>query len=164
MGQYKVSSINQKNFGLTLNDKLIGELVYPKWYSFKADINIDGKTEYKFVTKGRWNYKIELQQNNKTLLELKISWKGIVLKTHFDNKEKNYLLKLKTLLSRNYILIDTDKNELVSVDTDFQWKKLRFDYTIATTDEFDKLENKELFLFTILHSINYHKAMAMAAA
>jgi len=164
MGKYKANSTNQRNFSLTEDDKLIGELVYPKWFSFKADVNIDDKTEYKFVAKGRWNYKIELQQNEKSVLELKISWKGIIIKTHFDDKEINYLLKRQTLLSNSFVLIDTDKNELVKIDTDFQWKKLRYDYDITTTNEFDKLENKKPLLFAIFHSINYNKAMTAAAA
>ncbi len=164
MGQYKANSLSLRSFSLTNNNKMVGELVYPKWYSFKADIIINDKTNYKFATKGRWKSKLVLQQDDKTLAELKMTWKGVVIKTKFDNKEQNYLLKAKTFLNRKYVLIDTDKNELVLADTDFQWKKLRCDYDITTTDEFEKLDNKEVLLFVILHGINYYQTIVAGAA
>lgn len=105
-----------------------------------------------------------MQQDDKTLAELKMTWKGVVIKTKFDNKEQNYLLKAKTFLNRKYVLIDTDKNELVLADTDFQWKKLRCDYDITTTDEFEKLDNKEVLLFVILHGINYYQTIVAGTA
>ncbi|MBS1592588.1 MAG: hypothetical protein JST07_10840 [Bacteroidetes bacterium] len=164
MGQYRADSINSQNFSLTFDNEKIGELVYKKWYSFSAEILINDCKKYQLEPKGLWDSKIELKDGNEILLEFKMGWKGIVIKTHFDNEEKHFLLKLKGLLSNKFILLDDDNGELVVVETDFKWSKLRFAYNIETTKIFDNLKNKEIFLLTILHCINYYITIIVAAA
>ena len=85
-----------------------------------------------------------------------MGWKGIIIKTFFNSKEETYLLKLNGLLSNKFVLIDTDKNELMVAETDFKWNKLNYDYNIETTRDFDDFDKKELLLLTILHCINYY--------
>ncbi|MDP3680212.1 MAG: hypothetical protein Q8R22_05195 [Flavobacterium sp.] len=156
MGQYKANSIDSKSFILTIENTKIGELNYNEWYSFKAEIQLADNSIYQLEPKGFWDSKIELKKAEKTLLEFKMGWKGIVIKTNFNENEKNYLLKLKGLLSNKFILIDAEENEILAVDTDFKWNKFNFDYTIETSTEFDTMENKELMLLTILHCVNYY--------
>ena len=91
-----------------------------------------------------------------------MGWKGIVIKTNFNENEKNYLLKLKGLLSNKFILVDAEENEILAVDTDFKWNKFNFDYTIETSTEFDTMKNKELMLLTILHCVNYYLTIIVA--
>jgi hypothetical protein len=93
-----------------------------------------------------------------------MGWKGILITTNFNESKKKYLLKLKGLLSNRFILIDAEENEILTVDTDFKWSKLNFDYTIETSTELDNMENKELMLLTILHCINYYLTIIVAAA
>lgn len=163
MGKYKANSTNSLNFDLFFDDKKIGDLVYEKWYSFKAKIQMSDDTNFQLEPKGFWDAKIELKDNTKTLLEFKMGWNGIVIKTFFNNTEGNYLLKLKGLLSSKFVLIDTEKNELMVADTDFKWRKLNYDYNIETSKEFDKFDNKELLILTILHCINYYMAIIASA-
>ena len=40
MGQYKANATNSKNFSLTFENQIIGELIYKEWYSFNAEILI----------------------------------------------------------------------------------------------------------------------------
>jgi protease II len=162
MGQYKVNSLNSKSFILTIENTKIGELNYTEWYSFKAEIKLADNSIYQLEPKGFWDSKIELKKAEKTLLEFKMGWKGIVIKTNFNENEKNYLLKLKGLLSNKFILIDAEENEILAVDTDFKWNKFNFDYTIETSTEFDTMENKELMLLTILHCVNYYLTIIVA--
>ena len=162
MSQYKTNSTNSKNFNLTFENQSIGALIYKKWYSFNAEISIvEGKT-YQLEPVGFWNSKIELKDGEKKLLEFKMSWKGIIIKTFFENEQKSYLLKLKGLLSNKFILIDTDNKELLAAETDFKWNKLNMDYNIETTNELENLPNKELLLLTILHCINYYMTMIVS--
>ena len=162
MGQYKANSINSKSFILTIENTKIGELNYNEWYSFKAEIQLADNSIYQLEPKGFWDSKIELKKAEKTLLEFKMGWKGIVIKTNFNENEKNYLLKLKGLLSNKFILVDAEENEILAVDTDFKWNKFNFDYTIETSTEFDTMENKELMLLTILHCVNYYLTIIVA--
>ena len=164
MGHYKANSINSKSFSLTTENSKIGELNYTTWYSFKAEIQLADHSIYQLEPKGVWDQKIELKKEETTLLEFKMGWKGILIKTDFDGVEKNYLLKLKGLLSSKFILVDSEENELLAVDTDFKWSKLNFDYAIETSTEFDSMKNKELMLLTILHCINYYLTFVSGAA
>ena len=52
----------------------------------------------------------------------------------------------------------------MAAETSFKWSKLNFDYNIETTQVFDKFENKELLLLTILHCINYYITIVAAAS
>ena len=149
MGQYKANSINSQNFNLTFGNQKIGELIYEKWYSFNAEILMSDGAKYQLEPKGFW--------------EFKMSWKGIIIKTFFDNKEDTFLLKLNGLLSSKFVLIDTDKRELMVAETDFKWNKLNYDYNIETTQNFDKFDNKELLILTILHCINYYMTIFVSA-
>jgi hypothetical protein len=158
MGHYKVNSTNTSDFILTTKNVKIGELKYSKWYSFKADMLLADNSLYQLVPKGLWDSKIELKQGEKTILYFEMGWKGIVI--HFIESDKNYLLRLKGLLSSKFLLMDTDEKELLAVETDFNWRKLTFDFTIETSNEFDNLENKEVLLLTVLHCVNYYMAFA----
>ncbi|WP_373331029.1 hypothetical protein [Salmonirosea aquatica] len=137
---------------------------YTTWYSFKAEIQLADYSTYQLEPKGFWDQKIELRREEETLLEFKMGWKGIVIETNFNGREKNYLLKLKGLLSSRFILIDSEENEVLAVDTDFKWSKLNFEYNIETTIEFDTVKNKDLMLLTILHCINYYLTVINGAA
>jgi hypothetical protein len=156
MGQYNANSTNSQNFSLTFENQKVGELIYKKWYSFNAEIKLSDGSIFQLEPKGFWDSKIELKDGSKTLLAFKMGWKGIIIKTFFQNKEDAYLLKLNGLLSSKFVLIDTDKNELMLAETDFKWNKLKYDYNIETSKKFDDFEDKELLLLTILHCINYY--------
>lgn len=93
MGQYKISTTNSQNFSLIFENEIVGELVYEKWYSFNAEILLNDGTNYQLEPKGIWDSKIELKHGTQTLLEFKMGWTGIIIKTLFENKEDTYLLK-----------------------------------------------------------------------
>lgn len=85
-----------------------------------------------------------------------MGWKGILIKTFFNNKENEFLLKLNSLLSNKFVLLDVKNTELLVVDTNLKWKSFTYDYTIETASTFDSFENKELLLLTIIHCVNYY--------
>ncbi|RYY39352.1 MAG: hypothetical protein EOO08_10940 [Chitinophagaceae bacterium] len=162
MGQYTAKATNSQIFNLfDINGKL-GELGYQHWYSFHAEIRMSDGRKYMLEPKGFWDAKVELKDGTRTLLEFKMGWKGIVIKSLFNGIEDNYLLKYKGLLSNKFVLLDTNNQELLVAETSFKWTKLSFDYNIETTQAFDNLDNKELFLLTTIHCINYFLKMAAA--
>ena len=164
MGQYKANATNSHNFTLRFDYQKVGELVYKKWYSFSAEIQMTDGTKYQLEPTGFWDSKIELKDDTQTLLEFKMGWKGIIIKTLFNDSEEVFLLKLKGLLSNKFVLLDTNDEELMAAETSFKWSKLNFDYNIETAQVFDKFENKELLLLTILHCINYYITIVAAAS
>ena len=162
MTKYKVIS-NRRNFSLTEGDKILGELIFLKWFSLNAVIKFNEKSDHKFETKGFWKRTIELFQNDIKLLELKMGWKGIEIETHFDKHPTTYRLKNKSIFSNKFTLIDSYDQVLLQIDSKFQWKKQRYDYEITTSSEFDKITNDKILVFAIIYSINYRNA-SMAAA
>lgn len=163
MAHYKATSTNSKDFSLTKENARIGDLKYQKWYSFNAEIVLKDNSIYQLEATGFWDSKIELKKAGKSLLEFKMGWKGIVIKSKFDGIEQNYLLKMKGMMSSKFILIDAQENELLEAISDFKWSKLNMDYTFETTTEFDNIENNELLLLTTLHCINYYMTVISAA-
>lgn len=101
-----------------------------------------------------WNSKIELKDQEKTLLEFKLGWNGILIKTFFNDLEKKYLLRIKGLSSNKFILTDAEKNEILVAEMDTKWDNLNYKYTINTTDEFENFPHKNIMVLALLHCIN----------
>ena len=97
MGQCRVNSSNSRDFNLTKDNIHLGELAYPKWYTFNAEILLADLSRYQLVPQGRWDATIELKQDHKTLMDFKMGWKGIILSNISDENREEYLLTLKSL-------------------------------------------------------------------
>lgn len=156
MGQYQVNSSNSRNFDLTKDNIHLGELSYPKWYTFNAEIILADLSRYQLMPYGPWDATIQLNQDHKTLMDFKMGWKGIILSNYIDGKREEYLLMLKGLLSSKYVLMDANKKELVGIELEIKWNQAHYNYHILTTDEFDSFYHPELFLLTAIHAVNYH--------
>lgn len=163
MALYKANSTNSRNFNVTLENQEIGELLIKKWYSFDADLIMSDGKNYQLITKGFWDSKVELIDGSQTLLDFKMGWKGIVIKTYFDHQERQYLLKLQGFINSKFILIDDSDQELSVASTDFKWLTLNFNYDIETSASFDQLRNRDLLLMTMLHCMNYYISYLSAA-
>ncbi|MGX1642036.1 hypothetical protein [Sphingobacterium sp. NPDC055431] len=163
MALYKANSRNSRNFKVTLENQEIGELLIKKWYSFDADLIMSDGKNYQLITKGFWDSKVELIDGSQTLLDFKMGWKGIVIKTYFDNQERQYLLKLQGFINSKFILIDESEREISVASTDFKWLTLNFNYDIETSASFDQLRNRDLLLMTMLHCMNYYISYLSAA-
>ncbi len=160
MSEYKVNSRNTKYFSLIKAEKEIGNLVYEKWFSFNAEINLDSNRDYLIKPKGFWGTIIELKQNDKLLLNFKMHWNGnIIIKTVFDETEREFVLKHKGILKSFYVLLDKNEQELVVLRPDFKWSKFNHDYNISTSESFDKFDFNEILLLTVIHCANYYMTM-----
>nr|WP_293836644.1 hypothetical protein [uncultured Arsenicibacter sp.] len=160
MGHYQATATNSRNVTLTTDGSKAGELIYEKWYSFKAHILMHDGTTYYLEPKGFWDSTIQLKHSNQVLAEFSMGWKGIIINTFFNNREDRFLLQLKGLLSSKFMLVNTDNVTVLAAETDFKWSKLTFDYSIETSPEFDGFDDKELLVLTVLHCINYYITMA----
>lgn len=157
MANYTATSINSRNFILTNESGTLGELIYPKWYTFNAEIVLGEASKYQLELEGFWDSKIQLKQGDAVLLEFKIGWNGVELSSNLDGKNERYLLKLKGFFSSKYVLVDAQDNEILEAEFDFKWKKLELDYNITTTEAFKNISHKEVLILTSLHCINYYQ-------
>ena len=165
MKEYKVNSKDTKSFYLLQDGLEIGSLVYEKWFSFKAEMNLQKKDTFQIEPKGFWGTTIELKQHGKVLLNFKLNWNGnIIISTQFDSNEKGYVLKQKGILKTTYVLLDTKEEELLSIEPDFKWNKFNYDYNILTSETFESLNHRDMLLLTAIHCINYYMALITTIA
>lgn len=164
MEHYQVKSVDTKHFRLTQADTEIGRLEYDSWFSFKAEIILADHTRYAVQPKGFWGTTIEIKAQEQVLLDFKMNWKGqILIRTLFDGPEDYYIFKQKGLLKNTFILLQQDETELLSIDPNFKWTKLNFDYQLTVSDSLEQLARKELLLLTAVHCANYYITMMTAA-
>ncbi|WP_299821598.1 hypothetical protein [uncultured Pontibacter sp.] len=156
MANYIAKSTNSLSFYLTSDDEKIGELIYEKWYASNAEIKTSNGANFHLKPKGIWNSKIELKDGEKTILEFKLGWNGILIKTFFQDSEKSYSLRSKGFSSNKFILTDSEKKELLVAEMDTKLDNLNYKYSIRTTDEFESFRNKDISILALLHCINYY--------
>jgi hypothetical protein len=160
MKEYKVRSTDIKHFSLTINEKEIGKLTYEKWFSFNAEMILDGDSTYQIEPKGFWGTTIELKQNDQVLMNFKMSWNGnIIIHSNFDGMERDFVLKHKGILKESYVLLNKEEEDLLVVKPDFKWNKFNYDYQITTTDRFDNYGFNTILLLTTIHCVNYYMTM-----
>lgn len=164
MKEYKVKSEDTKHFSLTINDQEIGRLKYEKWFSFKAEMILEGIGTYQIEPKGFWGTTIELKQNENILLNFKMNWNGsIVINSRLDETERDFILKHKGLFKSSYVLLSKEEEELLVIQPDFKWSKFNYDYNISTTDLFDNLSFDVTLILTTIHCVNYYMTMVSTA-
>ena len=80
---WNINSTYSLTFYLNSDNEKIGELIYKKWYASNAEIKLANGDTFHMKPKGIWNSKIELKDGEKTILEFKLGWSGILIKTFF---------------------------------------------------------------------------------
>ena len=143
-------SIDYRSFELfDESETSLGKIVYPKWYSTKAEIHIGSKI-FKTDTKGFWTTSVEVTEYERVLLKFKMDWKGNIIMTSLQDGEKHFIIKKEKWYSN--ILVMKDENEKVyfHLKRNFKWKDFKFHYEIALEEDLD-----ELTLLSIVHVVNY---------
>ncbi len=160
MSEYSVKSEGSKHFSLSKAGKEIGRLSYEKWFSFKAEMILEQTKTYQIETKGFWRTTIELKQNGKVLLNFKMNRNGnIIIKTWFDETERDFIFKQKGLLKNSYVLLDKEERELLDIQPDFKFRKFSYDYNISAAEGFDNFWFNEILLLITIHCANYYMTM-----
>lgn len=161
MAAYHVVANGTRDFQLLDdNTEALGTLHYSEWFSFKAVITLADGSTFQVAPRGAWGTTIEVRKQDTVLLNFKMHWSGdIIIKSKFN--QKAFVFKQQSLLKNRYVLQDEDKDkqELLTIQPDFQWSKLNHNYTLSATSEFEALEHSALLLLTIIHCANYYMTM-----
>ena len=143
-------SVDYRSFELfDESETSLGKIVYPKWYSTKAEIHIGSKI-FKTDTKGFWTTSVEVTEYERVLLKFKMDWKGNIIMTSLQDGEKHFIIKKEKWYSN--ILVMKDENEKVyfHLKRNFKWKDFKFHYEIALEQDLDAIT-----LLGIIHVVNY---------
>lgn len=162
MNLYKANSSNLRNFTLEKDDKTIGELIYKSWYSFKAEIALNNNQIYYFKPLGYFDPSIELFKEQTKIMSFKLGWKGVIIRVFNNGTETKFLLKKKMWdFGYDFILYNEEDEEMANYRSKFDWKKMHFDYKIEVIKDITAID-KNLFLLTSLHAVNYYIYMMNA--
>lgn len=157
MADYIVKSKEGRKFSLLQEERLIGELNYKNWFSYKAEILFPDYSACQIEPKGFWGTTIELTQNEMLLLTFKMHWDGsISIKTAYSNNDDDYVFKMKDTFNKStLVLLNTKEQSLLTVSTDINWGTLHYNYSIITSDLFETLNKKDILLMAVIHAANF---------
>lgn len=164
MAEYQVKSPEARTFTLLAGAEALGELKYKEWYSFKALLSLPDGTSLSIEPKGFWGTTIEIKDQDGVLLSFRMHWNGnIVLKSRLGGVSRALVLKNQSVMKNTYVLLDKNNQELLTIQPDFKWNKVNHDYTIHSTELFDLLEDKHVFILTVIHCTNYYMTVSAGA-
>ena len=151
--------IDTKNFQLLdENQKVLGEIIYPKWYSTNAELRTNSKV-FKITAKGFWTTSIEVLDTEKTILKFKMSWSGNIILTDFTNGEKHYQIDKEKWYNDVFEMKDETEKTILKIKRNFKWKELKYQYEIALEDE----SLLPITILGIIHVVNYFNSQSDAA-
>lgn len=162
MATYAVTS-HDLTFEVKMDDHLVGILSYKGWFTPEASIQTKHSV-FQSQRKGFWGSTIEVRQVDQLVLNYTMNWNGdIVMLTHFEEEETEYIFKHCGVFRESFVLIDPEGHDLLVVKLLMKWNRMSYDYEITTTDQFEMLPNKDFLLMSAVHSANYFLSVAMAA-
>lgn len=140
------------------NNTFLGKIVYPKWYSYNAEIHTqNGISEIKM--EGFWQNKVvQFDVNKNAVRHFKNTWRGFAIE---EENGKKYFLSTEGFLNFHFVLKDENENDLMTIRSNFKWKELKSEYLIEIEDSF---QPDSEFLLAIIHCTNYMMHMISAAA
>jgi hypothetical protein len=156
-----VKSQEKRVFEISDENNIIAELIYPKWYSYDAELKFNN-SEYQFKSVGFWGTKLVLNQNDKSLFSFRLHWNG-GLEIKDIIKEESYFLESKGIFKRTFNLFNNKKEHLATLVPDYKWNKLEYEYLVSTDDEFFKSFENKLLIFSVIYGVNYCIAMESGA-
>ncbi|WP_300689865.1 hypothetical protein [Chryseobacterium sp.] len=162
MSEYYAKSVDSLSFEITKEEQLIGKLLYKNWFTFNAEIEIEGRF-YQVEPKGFWGTTIELKDHERVILKFRMNWNGeIVVQTYFDGIKEGFLFKQRGVFKESFVLADQQGTELFVMKPLLKWSALTCEYQIITSEKFETISHKEIILINSLHCANYYMSMIMA--
>lgn len=161
MKKIDIKAHNHRAYTALEGEKVIGTLVYPKWYSEKAEITLDKETVFEVATKSFWKATQQVFKGKEVLLDIKATWKGSYIINRPGDPERPYTFKPKGWFKNGYLLTNYKDEVLLEITQHFSWKKFTQDYAVASDETFG---NEEIDRVLILLSAHFFRAMQNAAS
>jgi len=151
--QYNVNAEHNRHFELTdENGNLIGRLDYPSWFTTKAEITACN-IKYRIEPSNFWQTAMHLiRDDGQKILEFRRDWRANIIITLNDGR--SYMLKRNGFWMRNFIMITQDEQEILQLESHFDWSALRFKYQVQTANNISEA-NDPVILLTIIYCCNY---------
>jgi hypothetical protein len=159
--EYQAKLNDSMSLEVTQSDNFIGRLTYESWFKFNSSLVLSGGSTYRIEPRGFWGTTIELKDNEKVLAIFTMHWNGeIVIQADLTNTQSGYVLKPKGLFNQTFLLADHNKTVLLTMKPHLKWNKLRCEYQIESSKDFESSADKSLLLLLSIHCANYYMSMA----
>lgn len=155
MKNYSAVSTNLRQFELLdEHQKKIGEITYPKWYSYDVELTTDRGSSW-IKIEGTWSWNMfQYDTPGNKIREFKMGWKGFKI---IENSGIEYVLEMSSFWKYEFVLKNRADSELIKLKPKFSWKSMYPEYIIEVADHF---EADEEFLLGLVHCINYQHSVA----
>jgi hypothetical protein len=161
MREYNVNSEKGRRYRAFEGEREIGLLSNAKWYSSNAEVDFSDLRKLQIISKGVLNSKMIVKQNDKQIAEYKMTWnKGIAI----DSEYGNFMLQAKGIFKSGFVLVNEQNELLLTIDYSFVWKSFANNFTIKTTESFEKIIDKDVIVMIVLAATNYYLTIIAAAA
>jgi hypothetical protein len=151
------SSLWETTFHLTKDgeERILGTLIYPKWYSYDARIELANNRNYTLEQTGFWGTTVALKSEHKELMNCQTNWKGhILIESHLEEDLTGYKVKNTFSLDGKVLLLDSDGQEAMAIVPDQRWYESVRRFKLTLSDKLSVHPEKELIMLTSIHCAN----------
>lgn len=125
-------------------DNALGRLDFDGFFRNKVSINV-ADAHYEIHPVNFWQNKIEVSREDVVYAELKFNWAGNIIIEMTDGRQ--YLLR-PNFWHTKYTLYTREEFGIITLQSDFRWSNMSFEYDIETDDNYT--EGKEVLLLLML--------------
>lgn len=153
---YAVTSTSGGRHLEVSNDRQMpfGTMEYGAWSSSgEADVVVDDGTLYNMTPTGFWNMDVAVTKNGLPYANLKYTIRGIIILT-FENGQ-TFFFKKKSFWGVEYILANSEEQELGTVISEFKWSSWGFTYAIDVHTGIGDRDTNLLLPFLMIYCTKY---------
>jgi hypothetical protein len=137
-----------KTFELTDSSEKLGHITYDGLFSFKASAKVDND-RYEITSIGIFGTTMSVTKDGTAVASMKMNWNGHII-ISFQNGQE-FLLKATGTFLNKYVLEDTDHQELMLLNPDFNWAKFSYNYSVS----YDNKPQDILLVLLATYAANY---------
>ncbi len=151
------SSVWETTFHLSKegDETILGSLIYPKWFSYEAQIELPKNRNYALEQTGFWGTTIVLKSEEKVLMNCQTNWKGhILIESHLEDEPSGYKLKNTFSLDQKVLLLDRNGTEVMVIVPDHRWYESVRKFKLTLSDQLAMHPERDLIMLTSIHCAN----------
>jgi hypothetical protein len=160
-----ISTSGKKGFFLSYEDQILLEVTYKNWFSNSSFAMIN-ENYVEVKPKGFWGKSFIIYKNDLEKGKIDFQWKGSMIITFNDewDIERNFILKPKGILKKQFELFDDKENTIFTTSLSFDWRRFKQNFNITDIRE-NYHENTFIELaFYTSYAIKVYLAKQSAAA
>lgn len=147
----EIQCTDKKTFELTNGGEKLGHISYESLFTHSG-IAVVGNEHFEIETAGIFNSTISVTQEAINVACLQMSWKGDII-IFFQNSGE-FILKANGIFRSKYVLEDINKQPLLLLTPDFNWRKFNYNYGIT----YDRKPENILLVLLAAYAANYYIA------